>query len=459
MSDLFTSLSIAARALAAQQTGLDVVGQNIANVNTAGYARRQVNLAAVPPRDRFSAGGGVEVTSITSTRDALLERRLRLETPAEGREAALADSLSVVESALGDAGSSIDGNLTEFFDAWSTLAEDPTSATARQGVLIKGQALARGFNDMADGLESARRDADGNVRGLVDQIDELARQIASLNAAIGRSGGGSMALSFKDQQAEAIKQLSELIDVDAIENSTGGVDLSIANGRALVIGANAYSIDVTSDARGFAQLSSGGMQVTSEITGGRLGGMLHARDVVIPDYQDSLDGLAFALASQVNTQHAAGYDHSGTQGGAFFTPLASQAGAAAALQLDPTLAVDPGLVAAAGTSTGADNGNARALAELRNARVLDGGTATLTDGWARLTYRVGQDSSTAQAEQKNRQEIVSQIDALRESVSGVSLDEEAMMMMKFQRAYEANARYFTTVDTAIDTLMQMVVTG
>ena len=103
-----------------------------------------------------------------------------------------------------------------------------------------------------------------------------------------------------------------------------------------------------------------------------------------------------------------------------------------------------------------DNQNARALANLRDARVMNGGQATLIDAWAQLVYRIGSDAQAAQQEQQSRAEIVRQVEALTEAVSGVSLDEEAMMMMRFQRAYEANARFFQAVNQSIDTLMQML---
>jgi flagellar hook-associated protein 1 len=460
MSDLLASLTSAARALQAQQTGLDVVGQNIANVNTAGYARRQVSLASVAPSDNRSAGGGVEVTDIRATRDEFLERRLRLERPAEGRESALADTLSVVESALGSSGSSVDASLTAFFNAWSDLSQDPTSSTMRQAVLIQAQSLTTGINEMAQRFQDVRLQADDGIRGAVDGINQITQQIANLNESIARAGGaGPMAASLQDQQSEAVKSLSELVDVDVLQNETGGVDVSFANGRALVIGVNAYRVDVSRDASGLAALQSGGSDVTREISGGRLAGLLDARDVTIPSYMDKLDAIAYTLASRVNAQHAAGFGLDGTPGGDVFTPPGSQAGAALSLSVDAGLAANPRLLAAASSSSAGDNGNARQLAALRDARLFGGGTGTFNDAWADLTYTVGQDSATAVAEQKSRQEIVTQIESLRDAVSGVSLDEEAMMMMKFQRAYEANARYFSAIDSAITMLMSILNTG
>lgn len=456
MSDLFSNLSMVARSLEAQRMGLDVVGQNIANVNTAGYTRRQLDLAAVPPTDPMSAGGGVVVQGVRSIRDRLLDQRLRAEQPVEGRESAIADGLSVVEAALGKSGESIDGALSSFFDAFSTLSQDPTSSTAREGVLVQGRTVAEAFAGMSERLASARLDADTRLRGAVEEVNALAQRIAGLNESIARAGGATPAtLGLRDELNTAIEELSQYLDVAAIARKDGGMDLSFANGRALVIGENSYPVEIGSNAEGLATILTGGVDVTTQVGSGRMGGLLQVRDTLVPDYIGRLDAMAYSLSQQVNALHMAGVDLDGTAGQAFFTPLAAQAGAASSLQLNPALAASPRLVAA-GTASPGDNQNARALAALRDTRVLDGGTATFAEGWAELVYRVGRDSASAQDELANRTAIVRQIEALREAVSGVSLDEEAMEMMKFQRAYEANARFFQTIDSALDTLLNMV---
>jgi flagellar hook-associated protein 1 len=455
MSDLFTNLSMVSRSLEAQRMGLDVVGQNIANVNTAGYTRRQLDLTSVPPTDPQSAGGGVRVLGVRSMQDALLEQRVRVEAPAQGRESAVADGLSVIEAALGGSGQSVDGALADFFNAFSTLADNPTSATARQTVLVQGEAAADAFNNMSDRLASAQSDADTRIRGAVEQVNSLVDRIAGLNDSIARAGGATSAtLGLRDELTQAVKDLSEYVDVSAIQRKDGGMDLAFANGRALVVGENAYKVEMGRNAAGLTTILSGGFDVTGDIASGKIGGLLQVRDQLVPDYMSRLDGMAYALAQQVNAVHTGGTDLNGDPGLAFFTPIAAQAGAARALQMNPTVAASPRLVAA-GTASAGDNQNARAMASLRDARVLNGGTATLLEGWADLTYRVGQDSSSAKAEQKNREDVLNQIESLRDAVSGVSLDEEAMAMMKFQRAYEANARYFTVIDSALSTLMSM----
>jgi flagellar hook-associated protein 1 FlgK len=455
MSDLLGSLSLAARSMAAQQAGLDVAGQNIANVNTPGYTRRTVELAASPPAGPLSAGNGVDVAGIRAERASLLEAQLRHEQPAQGREAAMAESLSQIETALGKPGASIDASLTQFYNAFSQLAQDPTSGVARQQVIAQGQSLASAFNDVAARLVSARRDADLLVKSGVDQITGLATQIALLNASMaGASASGNEAL--RDKLGVALSSLSQLIDIGVVSRSDGGADVSVGNGRALVIGANTYQIGVTPIAgSGLADLTSGGTVITAEITGGRVGGLLQVRDGLLPGYTTRLDQLANGVATSVNTAHRAGFDLTGAAGGDFFAPPAAVAGSAAAMAVAAGIVANGNLIAAAATATPGDNQNARAITNLRQT-ALAGGTTNPIDTWGALVYRVGTDARAATNGLAGHDEVMKQLQTLRDQVSAVSLDEEAANLMKFQRAYEANARYFSAVQTSLDVLLQMV---
>jgi flagellar hook-associated protein 1 FlgK len=457
MSDLLSSLSSATRALEAQRMGLDVTGQNIANVNTPGYSRRVVDFAPVPPESNRSAGRGVDVVAVRAQRDLMIERRLQQELPAERREAAVAEALSIVEVALGDPGASVDAALNRYFDAFATLAQTPSSSVARQEVLLQGESVAATFRDMAGRIALSQRETDGQVRSLTQDVSALAAQISQLNDSIQRTGASSAGtLHLQDQQGELVRQLSEIIDVDVLHRADGGVDITIGNGRALVIGENDYPL-TASTVGGVNRMFSAGVDVTAEISGGTLGGVIFTRDVLLPAYASDLDEIAYEFATQVNAVHAAGVGGDGGTGRDFFSfvpAIGGAAGAAGAIGVNVAVAADSRLIAAAGAGGPVgDNSTARDLAALRHERVF-GGTATLSDAWGQLVYRVGRDSQVAQDEQSSRQDIVSQVEALRDQVSGVSLDEEAMQLMRFQRAYEANARFFRAVDMTIDTMMQ-----
>lgn len=458
MSGLLSSLSSATRALEAQRFGLDVTGQNIANVNTPGYARREVLLASAAATDPWSAGGGVDVTGVRAVRDRLLDRRLQMERPAEQREAAIADSLSQIEVVIGNPGESIDARLSEFFDAAARLSSDPASTPARQDFVLSGEQLAAAFRDMASRLVSVRQSTDEQVRGAVDQVNALAGRVAEINAALaGSSLDSAASMHLRDEQKVILDELTALVDLDAIERADGGVDLAIGNGRALVVGSTSMPLEARAQGPdGTSALYSGDYAITTEITGGRLGGLLQVRDQYISDYEDRLDELAFQVAVEVNAVHTGGFDSTGTVGGAFFTTTATSAGAAAAMAVSAAISADAGKVAAAGVPVAGDNQNARLLANLRDARVMNGGQATFVQAWANLIYRVGSDTQAAEQGQQSRAAIVQQIEALSEAVSGVSLDEETMMILRFQRAYEANARFFRAIDETIETLFQAV---
>ncbi|NOT24499.1 MAG: flagellar hook-associated protein FlgK [Acidobacteria bacterium] len=448
MSDLFSALSRTALSLEAHRLGLDAVGQNLANVNTPGYTRRTVNLAERPPLDGRDAGGGVDVLSVSAARTPLLDARVYREMPAAAREAAVADQLAVVESGFGAPGSSLDVRINEFFDAFSTLAGDPGSTTARQLVVIQGQSLTQSFHDVAWRLEQSQRDSDLDVRSAVDQINGLANTIADLNVAIANAPGSKDAL--KDQQTNALRELAELIDVEVIRNGDG-VNVSVGNGHALVASENVYPVSAVSAASdGFAHIYSGSSDVTSAVTGGKLGGLLYVRDTLIPGYLDRLDAVAVQVVNEVNALHTAGYDLDGTTGNLFFAALSGTAGAAEAISLDAGILADPANISAAGIAASGDNQTARAIAALRN------GSPSAMDGWGALVNRVGTDRSAALSEQSTREDVLHQIDSLRAQVSGVSVDEEAATMLRFQRAYEANARFFRVVDGLLDQLIQSV---
>jgi flagellar hook-associated protein 1 FlgK len=462
MSGLLSSLTSATRALEAQRYGLDVTGQNIANVNTVGYARREIQLAAVPAMEPWTAGGGVDVVGVRATRDRLLDRRLQMERPAEQREGAIAEALGLIEVTIGRTGQSIDARLSEFFDSASRLSADPTSTPARQDYLLSGERLASAFRDMAGRLSDGRQALDQQVRGSVDEINTLASRVAALNTSLaGLPAGSASAMSLRDEQKTILDQLSELVDVGTIERADGGVDLTIGNGRPLVLGGESVAVEARAvGTGGMTELYSGDYKIvgfgppySSEVSGGRLAGQLQVRDQFLVDYQTSLDDLAYNVATEVNRVHQLGYDSSGTAGLAFFTTTATATGAAAALSVNAVVAADPALVAASGDPLAAgDNQNARALADLRDYRGPLHDKPTFGQTWSQLIYRVGSDTQSAQQGQQSRAEIVQQIEAMSDAVSGVSLDEEAMMMLRFQRAYEANARFFNAINESIDTL-------
>ncbi len=442
----------------AQRFGLDVAGQNIANVNTPGYVRRALILADVPPPDLRSAGGGVDAVAVVASRAPLVEARLRFEQPAASREQAKAESLAVIEAGLGQPGASIDEALAVFYNTYETLAQNPTAGTSRQQVILAGQSLARSFNDMSARFDEAQQTADADIRSTITQVNVLARQLADLNHQIGQTESAN-AQGLIDQQTSVIAEIGKLVSVSVIMRSDSSVDLAIGNGRALVIGDDAYQLDITNEpSTGFARiLSTGGSatDVTDEITGGRAAGLIQVRDTMVPSYEAQLDQLAYSVATDVNALTTSGYDLNGNAGVPFFTPPSAVSGTARLLTVSPTVAANNALVVASASAAAAGNNDiARAIGALQD-NVMTGTTTRPVDGWGALVYSVATDASGAKQSQKGHEQVTVQLENLRDQISGVSIDEEAAMLLKFQRAYEANARFFQVTSQTLDTLMEL----
>jgi flagellar hook-associated protein 1 FlgK len=306
---------------------------------------------------------------------------------------------------------------------------------------------------MSSRLRQSAQQADADIRASVDQINQLSTKIADLNRQIGDANGTDTE-PLRDQLDVALQQLSKLTSVNILAQPQGTFDVSTSSGRPLVVGVHSYELTTTSAAgTGLTEIRASGADITGEIRGGSIGGLLEFRDQVMPDYLSQLDQLAFDVAQKINNVHAAGYDLSGTSGRLFFAPLAAVAGAAAAIAVDPALAADSSRVAASGSGAAGDNVTAKALAALRDSDAAGGNTATFVEAWGQLVNRIGTDSATAQSDLQTRQDIVAAIRRIRDSVSGVSLDEEAGRLLQFQRAYQANAKFFSAIDETLQTLM------
>lgn len=456
MSGLFDSLSVASTSLNAQRMGLDLVGQNLANVNTEGYSKRQVTFSERAPTDVNSAGRGVTVSAITSTRDAFIQSRLTQEQPAGSMDSTVADALSVAEAALGTAGSSLDSSLEQFFSAFSALAENPSSPELRDGVARQGEALAQMFHDIADRLTTVGSDADGAITASVGEINRLTTQVGEYNAQISTANGRDVN-SIIDARDVTLQKLSKIADIQAVPRADGAMDVSIGRGRALVVGANVTTMSTANEAAtGHTRVLLGDTDISDDIHGGKIAGQMAIRDHYIPDYLNRLDTLADDFGTAVNDLHATGTDARGNAGGDFFGLSGTVAGAASSITMNAAIVDDPQLIAASSTGAVGDNGVARQIASLRDVRSLDGGTATAANMWGRLVYAVGADAASAASSRDGRQAVMDQLGRLRDAAAGVSLDEEAASLMKFQRAYEANAKFFVTVNNALDVLMGMV---
>jgi len=282
-------------------------------------------------------------------------------------------------------------------------------------------------------------------------VNQLTSQIAQLNTQISRlQNAGQSPGTFLDQRTQLIDQLSSLVDVSVIPTDNT-ITLTTAKGTALVAGDQSFALSKQMDSSGVHHIFSQGTDITSTIVAGQLGGLLQARDQQLPGIQTQLDTLAAGFADAVNGVQTGGYDLSGNPGVNLFNPPpASGTGAASSLSVGIT---DPSLVAVSSDGTPGSNGNIESMYALRNQAVIDGQSPT--DYCSGIVFNVGNAASNANAEQSASSLVLQQLNDQRSSVSGVSLDEEAANLTRFQQAYAASAQVISTINSMLETVINM----
>ena len=458
MGTITSIMDIAQQALMADQDALNVTANNVANQNTPGYTREVVNFQSVDAvtLSGLSVGSGVTVTA-TSQRDRVLEQRVQQQTQVEAQSGALESALQQIQNIFGLSSTSSSASATalgtattSFFSALTALSSDPADTATRQNVLSAANALAGAFNSSANQLAQVSSSLNQQVVGDVSQVNSLTTTIASLNAQITSISPNGDAGTLEDQRQSAIAQLSQLVGLDQISTENNGITLTTSNGAVLVSGSKSFALSTT-QVGGTTHILAGlnGQDVTSNLTGGDLGGVLQARDQQLPSYQSSLDSLAFNIGTQVNQQNEQGVDLNGNPGAALFTLSPTQSGAAASIQLATT---DPSAIAAAAPGEGSA-GNSNILAGLSNPNV-DGGQVA-AQFLASFFGQIGSDTSAASTSNSADQATLTQLTTQRDSLSGVSLDEEAANLTQYQRAYQSAAQVFNIANSIMASALNL----
>jgi len=473
MSNLMTSLATAGNALDVYQQALNVVQNNITNSTTAGYAKQSLNLVAQPLDVASGLAGGVAAQGLDSARDEYAEEEVRRQLQSLGKYETQASGVSSIENLFDVTGNSgISADLNNLYSSFSAWATSPDSASARQMVIANAGNLASDVRSLAGSLAEVSQNVQGQIGSTVSQINQLAANIQQYN--VERLQQGSSDPGTDANMHSALEQLSELVDVSVVNQPDGTVTVLMDGGSPLVVGTSQYSISsgqaVPSGAANQQSppssqiLDSQGNDITTQIQGGKLGGLLEVHNNVLAslvgDGQQagSLNQFAKAFADTVNglLQSGTVSPNSGAaQGAALFVYDNSDPTAAAgSFALNPAITPDQ---LAPVDAQGNANGNANQLASLANSTSAGSVNGlTFGDFFSGIASFVGRESSTASTNQQSQQGVVTQTRALRDQASGVSLDDQAVLMMQFQKGYEATARLLTTLNSIAETTINMI---
>ena len=333
MSDILnTSIS----GLLAFQQALSVTSNNVSNAATPGYSVQNINLKEALGQGTASGyiGSGVDVQSITRSYDETLANQVRSSNSSYQSFNTLATQASQIDNMLSDTKTGLTATLQSFVNALQSVSTSPASTAQRQVLLSNAQALTQELKNYQTQIDGYSRNLEQQIGTTVTQINSLAKNIASLNSQIAAAQGGSGQTpnQLMDQRDQLVDQLSQYVNVNAVTGSDGQMNIYMGTGQALVVASSAQQLVATPDPNDASRLnvgiSNGGsapIDVTSEITGGSLGGLLVTRSQVLDPTQNALGEIAVGVATVMNQQQAAGMDLSGAAGQPMFAIGPAQA--------------------------------------------------------------------------------------------------------------------------------------
>ena len=366
MLGLFGSLNMASRSLQTQMTGVEVAGQNLANINTTGYSRQRVQIATSTDLSTGlgQQGTGATAVAIQQVVSSLLNNQIQGQQSVSSYWSAQQSTLQSAQTDLNEfldgtgstdstsassdstSSSGLSGQLSGLFSAFSSLATSPTSLTARQAVVNQAQNLASTFNQISSQLTQMQSSLNASVGTDVSSANEQLSNIAGLNQQItfAEFGGGN-ANDLLDEREQALENLSQLTDITTSTETSGAVDVSIG-GQTLVSGGQVLDTLQTYDAGSGNLLVQTASGTNLTLAGGSIQGTIDARDGTLATLQNNVSTLASNLITQVNTVHGGGYSLTGSTGADFFSGTD-----AATITVNAALVNNPSLVQASGDAT------------------------------------------------------------------------------------------------------------
>lgn len=444
-----TLSQIAYSGLQANQLAMTTTGQNVANVHTPGYSRLAPNMVSIAGQGAQSAGGGVQVTSLRRLTGEFQNQQLWRANTEMNMHASAQQYLGALEGLMSGEGSSISIGLDQFFATLSELTVSPESVALRQQVITEAGNLGRRFSGLAGNIDSQIRALQEQRDGMAVQMNGLLENLGQLNGRIvaGEAVGDDTS-ALRDHREVLIGDLSQFASIRINEVADGSITLSLGNGQPLVVGTTASQLEVTRLANGEQQLllSFGKTEfpLAQDRLGGGLGGLHRVEFESLRPTLESLHDMAGTLAVSVNEVLADGYDlHDNHPGKPLFV---YDAGSITGMLSTTDLSASE----LALSSSAEEVGNNDVLLDLLELRLetitLNGNQVTLNDAYAGMLGRVASDSRENQAGLQTATTVRAQAQAQRDSISAVNLDEEAVNLMTYHQAYQANMKVISTAN-------------
>lgn len=495
MGSTFGTYNVAYSGMYVSQSGLATATSNLANISTTGASRVRVANADLSTTlaDGTATVGGVDVASITRARNELLDATYREENGDASYWSVKNGNLEYMQELLSEfTGTDTDDDgvddnglqqmITDFFNDWEELSKDPSSESNRQAVTEAAASLLSSLSELDSQLQQLQQDAVNSVQDGVDALNDYAQQVAALNQQISdaEAGGKGEATYLRDQRDELLDEMSALANISTSE--TNGVFQVTIGGMTLVNGSTTHTLAVDGDGSTTNPLTVkwANTDTEAEITSGSIKAYLEDADQTgyatidsseipynfaadaassISNLRQALNDLVTTLATEINSLHSSGTGLDGSTGLDFFTTVDStQPLSITNIQVNPDLVDDPDKVAASASGDEGDNTIAENIYDLssEDCFTFNGLSMDTTDFYQTLISWVGTAGSNAESNYETQTELVEQVDAQRQAVSSISIDEEMENLIKYQNAYAASAKVLSTVDQLIGDLMDNI---
>lgn len=448
-----TSLS----AMFAAQAGLSTTSHNIANADVDGYSRQLNVTASRHPLSMpyGSIGQGVDVMTVRRAHDQFLLNNLRTQVATGEQYGSMDSALYEIEQILGSVDNDhLSSAINTFFESWSTLSTQPADIDSIKSLVVSNaESLITDMHSISNSLDQMEDMINEQVEGEIDTLNALLEQVGQLNSQImAAEVGGHMANDLRDQRDNLITQISAITAVTTEERDDGSMDL-ILNGRTMITrdSVQQFTTRMVEEPDGGyrIQVLTAGTYHDVDLPDGRLKGLLESRDEVVTDVRDQLDSVASNLITAVNELHVQG--RTGSSNGLLFF----SGNSLHTIALNPAIETDHTLVATSRSGESGDSDIAQAIAALADHEV-PGSNLTIQDMYRRVVTDVASRRSSYEFLVNNQEASIQAVEAKIASVSGVSVDEEAANMVRYQNTYNAAAKIITTVQAMFDSLINMV---
>ena len=455
---LNAALNSGRTSLQTNQKAIEITGLNVANVNTPGYSRQTPNLTPYPALNfgDFFIGTGVMIGSVGRSHDVFLDGQIKDKSAEVGRENSMVNTLAELERTIGIGDGSLSDDFDQFFDSWRQLSTNPGGEVERQMVLQRGELIGNAFTNVYNETQQVVKNINTTIISKIDGVNLRLDEIAQLNNRISAFEiSGQEANSDRDRRDQLLKELSESIGATSFETSNGTISVQLGNGMPLVEADKAtHIVGIYSGTDVNLELDFGTTNIPLDRTslGGEFRGLYEVRDVMIPDVVNRLDQLAYTFATEINDLHrnppGSGIDLNGNPGQNFFVQPAAVAGAASSLEMNITTTNE---IAAGSSVAPGDNTNALVILQLEQQQVL--GNDTLVSYYGKIASTVGVETARNRQAKQGFEDSLVQLQNLRDGIDGVSLEEEMINLLQYQKGFEASAKFLATVDEMMETLM------